>query len=249
MNNSAQQFIATPLSRNQLTQAYHANEPSLHHTVDCVILGFYQTELQVLLHRFPFEPLTGHWALLGGFVEPDDSLEQAALRTVRRLTGLENIYMEQVHTFGEVGRVPTERVITTCYYALIRAEPTLDKLSYDYDATWHPLSQVADLRLVYDHPLMLEMALNRLREQVRFHPIGFELLPERFTLTELRQLYESILGRPLDKRNFTKKVLTMNLLQKLDEKQKDTSKRGAYLYQFDPVRYQQFQQDGFLFNL
>jgi len=228
---------------------YHREEPLLHHTVDCVILGFHRTELHVLLHRFPYKPYQGHWALLGGFVDSSVSLDEAALQTVRRLTGLDNIYMEQVYTFGNVGRVPTERVITTCYYALIPVEPTLDQLSPEYEATWHPISQVQNLALVYDHPAMLDKAIEQLRHRVRFQPIGFELLPEKFTMTELRQLYESILGRPLDKRNFTKKVQAMDLLEKLDEKQKDTSKRGAFYFRFDPERYQQYLRDGFLFAL
>ncbi|GAA4406185.1 NUDIX domain-containing protein [Nibrella viscosa] len=228
---------------------YHGEEPSFHHTVDCVILGFHRTELHVLLHRFPYKPYKGHWALLGGFVTPDASLDETALQTVQRLTGLENIYMEQVYTFGEVRRVPTERVITTCYYALIRVEPTLDQLSPHYQATWHPLSQIPNLDLVYDHPLMLRKAIEQLRLRIRLQPIGFELLPEKFTMTELRQLYESILDRPLDKRNFNKKVLAMNLLQKLEEKQKDTSKRGAFYYQFDAERYRQYLEKGFLFEL
>lgn len=228
---------------------YHRGEIGLLHSVDCVILGFYRDELHVLLHRFPFEPLVGHWALLGGFVSPDVSIDDAALQTVQRLTGLRNVYMEQVHTFGAVDRVPSERVITTCYYALIAVEPTLTQLSPTFEATWHPISRVGGLDLVYDHPLMLEKALSQLRRRVRYQPIGFELLPERFTMTELRQLYESILDRPLDKRNFTKKVLGMNLLQKLDEKQKETSRRGAFYYRFDPQRYRQYLDKGFLFEL
>lgn len=230
-------------------EEYHQKEPLLHHTVDCVILGFYRTELHVLLHRFPYMPYKGNWALLGGFVEPYCSLDEAALTSVQRLTGLTNIYMEQVYTFGGVGRVPTERVITTSYFALIRVEPTLDQLSPAYQATWHPLSQVANLDLVYDHPIMVEKAMSLLRHRVRYQPIGFELLPEKFTMTELRQLYESILGRSLDKRNFNKKVLAMNLLQKMDEKQKETSKRGAFYYQFDADRYRQYLEEGFLFEV
>ena len=230
-------------------QEFHREEPALHHTVDCVILGFHYSELHVLLHRFPYKPFKDHWALLGGFVETGVSLDEAALQTVQRLTGLDAIYMEQVYTFGSVTRVPTERVITTCYYALIRVEPTLEKLSAKYQATWHPLSQVANLDLVYDHPTMLRKAMEQLQQRVRYQPIGFELLPEKFTMTELRQLYESILGRELDKRNFIKKVLAMNLLRKLDEKQKDTSKRGAYLYQFDAERYRQYLNKGFLFEV
>lgn len=228
---------------------YHRGEIGLLHSVDCVILGFYRNELHVLLHRFPYEPFVRHWALLGGFVQLDTDLEEAALQTVRRLTGLSSIYMDQVHTFGKMGRVPSERVITTCYYALIAVEPTLSQLSTAYEATWHPVSRIDGLDLVYDHPQMLAKALQQLRRRIRYQPVGFELLPEKFTMTELRQLYESILDRPLDKRNFNKKVLGMNLLQKLDEKQKETSRRGAHYFRFDPTRYQQYLDQGFLFEL
>ncbi|MFN4146212.1 MAG: NUDIX hydrolase [Runella sp.] len=231
------------------TRHYHASEIALLNSVDCVIFGFYETTLHVLLHRFPYEPFKGYWALLGGFVHPDESIDEAARNTVERLTGLENVYMEQVYTFGDTFRVPSERVITTCYYALIEVEPTLTKLSQTFGATWHPIESIAQLNLVYDHPQMFEKALEQLRRRVRYQPIGFELLPEKFTMLELRQLYESILGRPLDKRNFSKKVLKMNLLQKLKEKQKGTSRRGAYYFRFDEKRYQELLATGFLFEV
>ncbi|WP_428653278.1 NUDIX hydrolase [Runella sp.] len=228
---------------------YHKEETSLLNSVDCVIFGFYGTELHLLLHRFPYEPLVGHWALLGGFVHPEESIDDAARKTVQRLTGLQDVYMEQVYTFGDVYRVPTDRVITTCYYALIEVEPTLDKLSHEYGATWQPISEVLKLDLVYDHFAMFQKALEQLRRKVRYQPIGFELLPEKFTMLELRNLYASILGRSLDKRNFSKKILNMNLLVKLKEKQKGTSRRGAYFFCFDEKRYQELVAKGFLFEI
>lgn len=228
---------------------FHRGEIGLLHSVDCVVFGFYRDELHVLLHRFPYEPHVGHWALLGGFVRPEAGLDETALQTVQHLTGLTNVFLDQVHTFGAVDRVPSERVITTCFYALIAVEPTLAQLSTEFQATWHPISRVGGLNLVYDHPQMLGKALRQLRRRVRYQPIGFELLPEKFTMTELRQLYESVLDRPLDKRNFTKKVLGMNLLEKLDEKQKETSRRGAHYYRFDARRYRDYQEQGFLFDL
>ena len=228
---------------------YHQGEVGLLNSVDCVIFGFYGTELHVLLHRFLYDPFKGYWALLGGFVHPEENIDDAARNTVERLTGLDNVYMEQVYTFGAVYRVPTERVITTCYYALIEVEPTLSKLSHEYGATWHPISQISQLDLVYDHLQMFQKALEQLRRKVRYQPIGFELLPDKFTMLELRNLYESILGRPLDKRNFSKKILNMNLLQKLKEKQKGTSRRGAYYFRFDEKRYQELAAKGFLFEI
>lgn len=228
---------------------YHAGEIGLLNSVDCVIFGFYGTELHILLHKFPYEPFKGYWALLGGFVHLDENIDDAARNTVERLTSLENVYMEQVYTFGNVFRVPTERVITTCYYALIEVEPTLSKLSSNFGATWHPISSALKLNLVYDHFSMLHKSLEQLRRKVRYQPIGFELLPEKFTMLELRNLYESILGRPLDKRNFSKKILNMNLLVKLKEKQKGTSRRGAYYFCFDEKRYQELVSKGFLFEI
>jgi 8-oxo-dGTP diphosphatase len=230
------------------SQHYHAGEKSLLNSVDCVIFGFMGTELHVLLHRFPYEPLRGHWALLGGFVMPEVSVDESARQTVEHLTGLSDVYMEQVHTFGDVFRVPSERVITICYYALIEVEPTLSKLSGEFGATWHPISSIPDLDLVYDHPQMFAKALEQLRRKVRYQPIGFELLPEKFTMTELRDLYESILGASLDKRNFNKKFLKMGLLQKLKEKQKGTSRRGAFFFRFDQIRYNDLAAKGYLFE-
>jgi len=231
------------------TPHYHKTEVGLLNSVDCVIFGFYGTELHVLLHKFPYEPFKGFWALLGGFVHPTESVDDAARNTVERLTGLENVYMEQVYTFGNVLRVPTERVITTCYYALIEVEPTLAQLSPEFGATWWPISKVPDFNLVYDHPQMFDKSLEQLRRKVRYQPVGFELLPPKFTMLELRHLYESILGRPLDKRNFSKKILNMNLLIKLKEKQKGTSRRGAYFFSFDEHRYEELVAKGFLFEI
>ena len=228
---------------------YHDNEVSLINAVDCAIFGFYNTELHILLHKFPYDPFKGHWALLGGFVLPEVSIDDSARQTLQHLTGLKDVYMEQIYTFGNVKRVPTERVITTCYYALIEVEPTLAKLTPEFGATWHSISEVSKLELVYDHYLMFEKALEQLRRKVRYQPIGFELLPEKFTMTELRNLYESILGRDLDRRNFSKKVLSMNLLQKLKEKQKGTSRRGAFFFRFDQKRYQELLAKGFLFEV
>jgi 8-oxo-dGTP diphosphatase len=236
-------------TNDDFTLHYHAGEISLLNSVDCVIFGFLGKELHVLLHRFPYEPFKGHWALLGGFVLPTIGLDEAARQTVERLTGLENVYMEQVYTFGNALRVPTERVITTCYYALIEVAPTLSKLSQKYGATWLPISEVPALDMVYDHPQMFQKALEQLRRKVRYQPVGFELLPDKFTMLELRNLYESILGRPLDKRNFSKKILSMNLLQKLKEKQKGTSRRGAHFFRFDEARYQELVASGFLFEV
>ncbi len=226
---------------------YHSLERALLNSVDCVILSFQGTELHVLLVRFPFEPFKGHWALIGGFITPAVSIDETARTTVKKMTGLSDVFMEQVHTFGEVERVPSERVITTCYLALIKIELTLVALTSTYEATWFPISQLP--LLVYDHSLQLETALSNLRRKIRFQPVGFELLPEKFTMTELRNLYQSILGRDLEKRNFTRKVLKMNMLLKLREKDRVTSKKGAFLFRLNSKRYKILLDKGFLFDM
>lgn len=226
---------------------YHTAEKSILHSVDCVILGFQGTELHVLLIRFPFEPFRGHWSLIGGFVKPEVNIDEAARTTVEIMTGLSNVYMEQVHTFGDLERVPSERVITTSYFALIRIEPTLLSLTKTFDATWFPVSKVP--LLVYDHSFMLNKALNDLRRKIRFQPVGFELLPEKFTMTELRNLYQSVLGKELEKRNFTRTVMQMGILKKLNEKDKATSKKGSFLFCLNKKRYQVLLDKGFLFYM
>ncbi len=232
---------------NLISPTYHSAEKSIQHSVDCVILGFQGTELDVLLIRFPYEPFRGHWSLIGGFVKPETNIDEAARKTVETMTGLSNVYMEQVHTFGNVDRVPSERVITTSYFALIRIEPTLLSLTKTFDATWFPVSKVP--LLVYDHSFMLNMALNNLRRKIRFQPVGFELLPDKFTMAELRNLYQSILGRELEKRNFTRKLMQMGILQKLTEKDKATSKKGSFLFCINKPRYQALLEKGFLFDM
>jgi 8-oxo-dGTP diphosphatase len=226
---------------------FHLIEKTFLHSVDCVVLGFQGTELHVLLVRFPYEPFRGHWSLIGGFVKPELSIDETARITVETMTGLKNIFMEQVHTFGNIDRVPSERVITTSYYALIRLEPTLLNLTKTFDATWFPVSKVP--LQVYDHSFILEKALNVLRRKIRFQPVGFELLSKKFTMTELRNLYQSILGRELEKRNFTRKVMQMGFLKKLAEKDKTTSKKGSFLFCLNKKRYEVLLDNGFLFDM
>lgn len=226
---------------------YHSAEKSILHSVDCVIFGFQGSELHVLLIRFPYEPFRGHWSLIGGFVKPELDIDETARITVETMTGLSDVYMEQVHTFGDLDRVPSERVITTSYYALIRIEPTLVSLTKTFDATWFPVSKVPSL--VYDHSFMLNKALNDLRRKIRFQPVGFELLSEKFTMTDLRNLYQSVLDRELEKRNFTRKVMQMGILKKLAEKDKATSKKGSFLFCLSKKKYQVLLDKGFLFDM
>ncbi len=217
-------------------------------SVDCIIFGFDEGELKVLLIKRKEEPSSGMWALPGGFVDATESLDNAAMRVLSELTSIPNMYMEQVYTFGEVNRYPIGRVISVSYYALVKiSDYKVQATSKIEDVAWHPLSEIT--KLVFDHNSILEKALTTLKERVKFHPVGFELLPEKFTLTQLQNLYEVILGVQLDKRNFRKKLLGMDLIVKLEESQVGVAHRAARYFKFDPVRYKEWLAQGFNFKL
>ena len=217
-------------------------------SIDCVVFGFEETEFKALLICRAKDPEKGKWALPGGFVLEEEDLDVSAHRILKELTGVERIFLEQLKAFGAVHRFPLRRVITIGYYALIR--PTFYNLkagSVADDAKWFSIKELPSLP--FDHNLILETALSNLRRKVRYEPIGFELLPEKFTLTELQLLYEAILNVQLDKRNFRKKLLKMNLLIPLDEIQQGVAHRAARLYQFDQSNYITLKNKGFHFEL
>jgi 8-oxo-dGTP diphosphatase len=215
-------------------------------SIDCVLFGFDEKELKVLLIKRQEEPLAGHWALPGGFVEPSEDLDFAARRILKELTGMPDIYMDQVHTFGNVERFPLGRVISVSYYALVKKSNYT--LAHDADLIeWRPVSDIHSL--VFDHTDIFKKALEKLQNKVRFHPVGFELLPEKFTLTQLQNLYERILGKSLDKRNFRKRLLGMNLVVGLDEIETGVSHRAAQYFKFDPQKYKEFLAQGFNFKI
>lgn len=217
-------------------------------SIDCVIFGFDEGELKILLIKRAGEPQMGKWALPGGFVGKEEDLEYSAKRILEELTGLKNIYMEQFHSFGKVKRYPLRRVVSIAYYALIKIDAyNLKAAANAQEAKWYPLSKVPSI--VFDHSEILEAGFERLKNNVKFHPIGFELLPEKFTLTQLQTLYESVLGIPLDKRNFRKKILSMDLILKLNESQVGVAHRAARLFRFDKKRYQELQSKGFIFEI
>lgn len=203
--------------------------------LDCIIFGFDRKNLKLLLIKRNFEPEKGKWSLMGGFLHRNESLDEAASRILKNLTGLENIYLEQLYGFGEVNRDPVERTISVAYYALINIHDHYDELVSDYDACWFDFDDLPDL--IFDHKEMVEAAIKRLRYRASHEPVGFELLPEKFTLPELQQLYEAIYDTELDKRNFRRRILAMNVLEKTDEKQKEYSRKGAFLYRFDQNKY------------
>ena len=228
--------------------AYHYEHPRPGLAVDCVVFGFDEGDLKLLLIQRARPPFQGHWALPGGFVRIDESVDEAARRELREETGLGGVFLEQLYTFGAVDRHPGDRVVAVAHYALVklagqRTRPATDARA----ATWFPASKVPPL--AFDHAQILQVAVDRLRGKLRYVPIGFELLPPKFTLSELQHLYEAILGRPLDKRNFRKKVLAMDLLDDLEEVQHGVRHRAARLYSFNGKKYHRLVKQGFNFEL
>ena len=217
-------------------------------SVDNVIFGFDGGDLKVLLIQRGAPPFKGQWALPGDLVYPNENLETAAERVLEQLTGLKGVYLEQVKAFGAVNRHPLGRVITIAFYSLVKTKDyTPTPASFAQVASWHNIHHLD--KLAFDHNEILQSCLQQLKLRVRMAPIGFELLPPKFTLTELQQLYESILETDLDKRNFRKKILSMNLLEELAETQEGVAHRPAKLYQFDQERYRQFIEQGYSFDL
>jgi 8-oxo-dGTP diphosphatase len=213
--------------------------------VDCIIFGFDGKQLQALLIKRGFEPEKGKWSLMGGFTNHDESTEEAAVRVLHQLTGIDNIYMEQLYCFSDVNRDPAGRVISIAYFALINIADYSEQLQFEHEARWFELSQIPDL--IFDHKQMVKKAKERLQQKVANHPIGFELLPEKFTLPQLQNLYEAIYEAPLDKRNFTRKILSLEILNRLDEKNKESSRKGAFYYVFDKKKYSTLEETGVKF--
>jgi len=220
--------------------SYKYPHPSV--TTDCVIFGFDGTKLKVLLVERGIDPYKGKWAFPGGFIKMDESCEEGALRELKEETGLTGAYIEQFHTFSDPSRDPRERVITVAYYALVRIQ---DVRGGDdaVKAEWFALDHVP--QLAFDHDRILRSALKSLRERIHFEPIGFELLPDKFTLKQLQNLYEAILDVRFDRSNFAKKMLHFNILTQLDETVWPTPKREAYLYSFNEESYNELKQKGF----
>lgn len=225
---------------------YSHPRPAL--TVDMVVFGYDGTTLHLLLVKRGYSPFKGHWALPGGFVRLDETLEEAARRELEEETGLTRVYLEQLYTFGATDRDPRERVVSVAYFALVK--PADHQAHAGSDASLAAFLPIDELpKLAFDHDTIVSVALERLRGKVRYQPIGFELLPQKFPLRQLQSLYEVILGTPLDKRNFRKKVLAMGLLQELDEVESDVSHRAAKLYRFDERAYRRLTKQGFEFSL
>ncbi|PXY40324.1 NUDIX hydrolase [Flavobacterium cheongpyeongense] len=216
-------------------------------TIDCVIFGFDKGSLEVLLIQHGEGISKGKWGLPGGWINKRESIDAAAHRLLNELTSLDHIYLEQLKAFGNPDRFPLRRVITIGYYALIKREDYNIQAGFTAsDAKWYKINEIPDL--IYDHNEILSYSLQHLRDRVRQAPIGFNLLPEKFTLLQLMHLYEEILGIEMDKSNFRRKILHMKLLVALDEKQQDVSHRAAQLYKFDSEIYTKLTEKGFNFE-
>ncbi len=225
---------------------YHQYEKQ-YVAVDCIIFGFDKKELKLLCIKRDFEPGKGEWSLMGGFVEGKEGPDDAAARILTDLTGLSQIFLEQLQAYGEPGRDPAGKVISIAYYALIDSVKFDKVISRNYNAKWFSLNSLPNL--IFDHHVMVDKALRRLRRRCKTQPIGFELLPEKFTLPQLMMLYEAIFDQEFDKRNFRKKILSNGILEKMEEKDMEGSRKGAFLYKFDKVKYDELISNGLSFNI
>jgi ADP-ribose pyrophosphatase YjhB (NUDIX family) len=225
----------------------YSNADKFYLAVDCVIFGFDNEQLKLLLHKRSMEPEKGKWSLMGGFLNSNETLDNAAQRVLALITGLRDIYMEQLSAFSEIDRDPAARVISIGYYSLININEYSDSLLKQYGAQWFSIDELPDL--IFDHMEITDRALKRLKRKAKTQPIGFELLPEQFTITQLRNLYEAIYQRKLDPANFRRKFMSMKLLDRLPIKDKNNSRKGAYLYSFNKQRYESHILSGFSFDV
>jgi ADP-ribose pyrophosphatase YjhB (NUDIX family) len=216
--------------------------------VDCVIFGFEEGELKILLVKRDFEGFNEpRWSLMGGYVDPNENLENASKRILFDLTGLDNVYLDQVKAFGKINRDPRYRTISVGYYSLINIQAHTEMSYGDERTEWFNFKEIPDL--IFDHASIVQEAIGLLRHKASTGPIGFELLPTKFTMNQLLKLYEAIYDQELDVRNFSKRINQMDVLIKLDEKDMSTSRRGSFLFQFDKEKYQRRLDVGMPFKL
>jgi len=225
----------------------YSNKAKFHIAVDCVIFGFDNDCLKLLLYKRNFEPEKGKWSLMGGFLRDEETLDVAAQRVLAQITGLRNIYLEQLSAFSEIDRDPAARVVSIGYYALINIHDYDNNLLEKYGAEWFGINKLP--MLIFDHNEIVEKALKRLRRKAKSQPIGFELLPTNFTITQLRNLYEAIYQRELDPANFRRTFLSMGLLDRLPIKDKNGSRKGAFLFAFNQDKYENLSSKEFSFDV
>lgn len=226
---------------------YYLNTSKFLVATDCIIFGFRNKELHILLTRRPVEPLATEWSLMGGFVSENESLDDAAKKVLFNYTQQRGVYMEQVNAYGATDRDVGGRVISVAFYALVRLEEFDTSLAQKFDARWINIKDLP--KLIFDHNQMVEDALTLLQFKVSMQPIIFKFFDGKFTLPALQDLYEAIYQRPIDKRNFRKKLASMNILDKLDEKDTSSSKRGAFYYSFNEEKYQEYLASGKYYSL
>ena len=232
---------------NNSNNDFYADHEKLYVATDCIVFGFDEGDLKLLIFKRRVEPDSGIWSLIGSFVQLDEDVNDAARRVLKEINGLDEIFLEQSKAYGKTDRDPGYRCLSVAHYALIRIDDYDKELVESHGAYWYTLKDLPKLAL--DHDQMVAAALSKLRRKARHQPIGFELLPEKFTIPQLQQLYEGIYQRELDPRNFRKKVLSLKVLVKLDEKDKSGSKRGAFLYRFDFEKYQELLESGYNFEI
>lgn len=230
-----------------MSASYYQNNVHFLIAVDCIIFGFREKELHVLLTRRPVEPKKNEWSLMGGFMEENESLDQAAEKVLYRYTQQKGIYMEQVGAYGEISRDSGGRVVSVAFYALVQMENFNTSPAQNFDARWININELPEL--VFDHNRMVSDALMLLQYKVSKEPLIFKFFDGKFTLPSLQDLYETIYQMPLDKRNFRKKLASMNILDRLEMKDKENSKRGAFFYSFNPGKYELFMKTGKRFSL
>ena len=230
-----------------MSKQYYSNKPKFLVAADCIVFGFKDKELHILLTRRPVEPQLGDWSLMGGFVAEDESLEDAAKKVLFEYTQQKGIYMEQVNAYGNVDRDTGGRVISVAFYALVRLEEFDTSLAEGFDAKWVNIKELPEL--VFDHNQMVEEALTLLRFKVSMQPIIFKFFDGKFTLPALQDLYEAIYQRSIDKRNFRKKLASMHILDKLDIKDTSSSKKGAFYYKFNKEKYNDYLASGKYYSL
>jgi 8-oxo-dGTP diphosphatase len=229
------------------SQDLYLQDDKMYVATDCIIFGFDEGRIKLLIFKRRVAPFEGAWSLIGSFVKLNEDVEEAAKRVLEEITGLKNVFMEQLKAYGAAERDPGYRCVSIGQYALIRINDYDRKLVEKHGAHWYDIDEVPDL--VLDHNQMVADAQDRLKRKARYQPIGFELLPEKFTIPQLQQLYEAIYQKELDARNFRKKVLSHNVLIKLDEKDKSSSRRGAFLYKFDHKTYKKLMKSGYNFEI
>ncbi len=231
-----------------MNNKYTYDYPRQAVTTDCVIFGFDETNLKILLIQRGIKPFKDKWALPGGFIRQEETIEECAKRELFEETSLKNVFIEQLYTFSDIDRDPRGRVISVAYFALINLNNYKAVAGDDAkNAQWFSVNDMPTL--AFDHDKIVRTALYRLKGKIRWQPVGFELLPEKFTLTDLQHLYEVVLEIKLDKRNFRKKILKTELLIDLDEKQENVAHKAAKFYKFDKSKYEQLLEKGYNFEI